>query len=216
MNNRVLSITGISLLTFVIGCSSGNHEDLMVSEISGPCPGDWICCIPEGCLFINESECVEITIPEHVITKNNQTCRFTVNAFGDTGITYLWSYYPESSGSIDNWTSTSPRAYFHPANPAEITELTIQVEVNSDNYGPIIKQKHIVLNPSTENQEFENLKYHWTILNPEHGYLTDLYSRIPIYAPTKSIMRHSSISSVKFLQVIVYQDIIKIQLLYRI
>jgi len=73
----------------------------------------------------------------------NSSAQFTVAASGDTGIKYLWACDPASAGWFANQTSATTT--FSAASVTTDTAVTIRVTVNSDHYGPILKNCGIIV-----------------------------------------------------------------------
>jgi len=68
---------------------------------------------------------------------------FTVTASGDTGITYQWSCFPDTAGTLAN--ETTATMTFTGTDVASDTAITIQVIVRSENNDPVLKTSDVTL-----------------------------------------------------------------------
>jgi hypothetical protein len=68
---------------------------------------------------------------------------FTISASGDTGITYQWSVFPDTAGTMEN--PTSETMTFTAADVDSDMAITIQVIVRSDNNDPVLKTSDVTL-----------------------------------------------------------------------
>jgi len=75
------------------------------------------------------------------------SAEYTVTATGSTGITYQWAVDPPSMGTFANGSSAT--AAFNAGPVAADIKVKIQVVVNSDKYGPVLKEREVKILKST-------------------------------------------------------------------
>ena len=66
---------------------------------------------------------------------------FSIDASNDAGITYQWTCDPESAGIFEN--ADSPTCTFTASEVIAPTQVSIEVTVNSDHYGPKVRAREI-------------------------------------------------------------------------
>ncbi len=74
---------------------------------------------------------------------DDTSVEFSVDAQGDSGITYLWSVDPPNAGTFDD--PTLQAATFNSAIVVQDTQVTIVVVVTSEKSGPVIREFDIVV-----------------------------------------------------------------------
>jgi len=77
------------------------------------------------------------------IVEENTSPQYSVDASGDTGITYHWTVEPDTLGSFTN--PTSPTTMFNAGEVSQDTAATIRVVVSSDNGLPVHRTKQITI-----------------------------------------------------------------------
>ncbi len=100
-----------------------------------------------------------------------ETGAYSVSASGDTGITYQWSCEPVNAGAFDSPTSASTD--FTAASVTQDIDISIRVEVNSDNGGPVTKSLVVlIMEPPSQhpNGWARTWGSHYTYGFPETGY----------------------------------------------
>lgn len=175
----------ILLPQFIIsGCGERNQYGLQVGEIAGPCPSPSVIAeaIELPVPVVYEGECIELQIPDQSLKPHAESGKYTIKAIGDTGIRYTWSYYPDEAGEIVGESlgihkqSTTSYCYFRYAQVTEPTEVILQVEVISTNYGPIIRQRKIIIEPESGEPEFKDLHCEWMVEDSSMGFFLDPFS----------------------------------------
>jgi len=93
------------------------------------------CVFAAGCSGGGTTGPLEVGTIQGSATINEDTAsQYSIDASGDSGITYLWACSPSSVGTFSDTAIYNPT--FTPATVHMDTQITIQVTVNSDNYGP--------------------------------------------------------------------------------
>jgi hypothetical protein len=116
MDSRALCVLAVVVFILSGGCGGGGGGggDLNVGSVQGP-------------ISVNEGA----------------SAQYSINASGDTGITYQWTCNPGSAGTFTN--ATSATCTFTAAAVTADTSATISVTVNSDNDGPEVAQLNITV-----------------------------------------------------------------------
>jgi hypothetical protein len=122
------------------GVGPGDYEGLIIafSDGSGGLASyDWVK------ITVSASELTVFDI-EGPDTIDESTCEaYSVLAIGDTGITYSWTCDPTDAGYFSHPSSDMTDFCANPVGHNEQVEL--QVEVNSDGGGPILKTKNVMI-----------------------------------------------------------------------
>ncbi len=93
--------------------------------------------------IINAPELIvgEISGPPQIIENSSET--YTIDASGDTGISYVWICMPPDAGEFDEPMSQSPK--FIAGSVTNHTEVELKAAVYSDNFGLVIRTRYITI-----------------------------------------------------------------------
>lgn len=157
VNNAAIlasAITGESVTYFPNNTS--NTWSMTLTNNTGAAAGDYSTILAasstnSGSLYLYDVVNIHIDQSTLVVssisggsTINEGTCAsYSVTASGDTGITYSWTCIPSSGGTFS--TPNAAVTNFCANNVSQDTQVTLQVDVSSDNYGTVRKSTVITV-----------------------------------------------------------------------